>query len=418
MAVGVLFLTNYHLHKLGLDKWQAAINFVGFLWLTGQLGLAHFNKRFQTSPEDVGRVVVIIPVYNEDPGTFSQTLLSLDFQSRSPDRIVVIDDGSSTNDCQRAFEDWVNEKPHRSDLAVMIRQDNAGKREAQARGFTLEPDADIYVTVDSDTVLAPDAIEEGIKPFSEPKVMSVAGLLLGLNARRNFLTRLIELGFCTSFLSGRSAWSRMKSVAVNCGGLAFYRGKVVHNYLEEYLGQKVFGKTVTSGDDRILTNFALLEGWTVFQESSVAYTLHPYNLTHLTKQRIRWWRSFFWGGEWLLRRFPPTRLIWWLVLGQFITFAFYTVVLPYMLIVLPLTSREIPWAFFIYVFVALAYLRNIRFIAIKRTDISLWQQLGIYLLSPLCVLLNTYLCSILQYAGLFTVKKTGWSTREKVEVTS
>jgi hyaluronan synthase len=37
-------------------------------------------------------------------------------------------------------------------------------------------------------------------------------------------------------------------------------------------------------------------------------------------------------------------------------------------------------------------------------------------MSPLSVLLHTYLCSVLQFAGLATVLTTGWSTRETVEV--
>ena len=61
-----------------------------------------------------------------------------------------------------------------------IRQDNAGKREAQARAFQRST-ADILVTVDSDTYLRPDTLAKLIIPFSKPETMSVGGMAYGQN---------------------------------------------------------------------------------------------------------------------------------------------------------------------------------------------------------------------------------------------
>ena len=105
------------------------------------------------------------------------------------------------------------------------RQANSGKRHAQAMTFR-DDDADIYVTLDSDTVLDNHAIEEGLKPFARRGVTWVAGLYLGLNAQRNLVTRIAEL-VCVSWqLQGRSASSRMGNVLVNSGAFALYRGWV------------------------------------------------------------------------------------------------------------------------------------------------------------------------------------------------
>lgn len=246
--------------------------------------------------------------------------------------------------------------------------------------------------------------------------MSVASLLVGKNRADNWLTRIVDVGFVSSFMNGRAAWSSFGSVAVNCGGLAFYRSWVIKKHLREYVEQTLFGRKVNSGDDRMLTAFAALEGRTVFQETSVGYTLLPSNLSHLTRQRGRWWRSFWWGGLWLIRRFQPNRAIWWLVASQYVTFSLYAVLFPLVLFYDPIAHHAFPFAFFVYV-TGLSYLRSARTLAVNRPDQTLASQLlNFLLLPPLVSLLNFWLCTLLQWWGLFTFYETGWRTRQKVEV--
>lgn len=44
-----------------------------------------------------------------------------------------------------------------------------------------EVTTDVYVTLDSDTVLDPRAVEQGVRPFSAPDVTAVAGPLMNQN---------------------------------------------------------------------------------------------------------------------------------------------------------------------------------------------------------------------------------------------
>lgn len=415
LSLSMYLLLMHHWQRLNLpNQWQSPVHFVAFAWMALLLLMSHANGIFKATLREIEKfnVCVVTPVYNEDPETFKQMLYSLENQTRKPDFLYIVDDGSKDLACMEAYKEWVKTANIASRYTY---KENNGKREAQAVAFRDTPEADIYVTIDSDTVLDPRAIEEGIKPFSRYEVKSVAGLLLGLNYKTNLLTKLIDLGFVSSFLNGRAAWSKIHNVAVNCGGLAFYRADVVRKYLDEYLTQTVMGNKASSGDDRIMTNFALLEGWAVFQESSVGYTLLPENIKHLTKQRIRWWRSFFWGGIWLIRRFTPRYVVWWLVSWQFASFLMYTAILPIVIFINPITNQHIPLAFFLYIF-GLSYIRNVRYLSYKRPDMTLITQVSIYLLSPLATLLHMYLCSVLQYVGLVTFYKTGWATRNKVEV--
>jgi len=61
-------------------------------------------------------------------------------------------------------------------------------------------DADIFVTVASDTVLDPHAIEAIMLAFGDRTVFGATGLVRVLNRRRNVLTRLIDLRYANAFL--------------------------------------------------------------------------------------------------------------------------------------------------------------------------------------------------------------------------
>jgi hyaluronan synthase len=365
-------------------------------------------------------MTVVVPLHNEDAGVFGQLLQSIYYQTRLPQRVHIIDNGSSEENmhaCRRVYSllaDPLREKGVEVEYTVTGK---IGKRASQVLAFDADPYAELFVTLDSDTVLDPAALAEGSYPFVDPRVSSVAGLLLTLNQGKNLLTRLTDLTFTTSFLNGRSSWSRLGSVVVNCGGLAFYRGDVVRKYRNRYLNQRVFGKHVQSGDDRMLTSFALLEGRTVIQERAVGYTLLPENLWHLTRQRVRWWRSFFWGGGWLLLAFPMRKPAFWLVLSQFLTFVAYSTIVPYFLITHPMPLHTVIWPVLGYLAI-LSYMRAVRFLLVKRPDQSTASQWLTYALAPLASLFMLYLATALQYVGLATMLKTGWSTRQEVEVTA
>src|SRR5262249_23807507 len=133
-------------------------------------------------------VTIAIPVYNEDQGLLDRCLFAAVNQSRPAQLIWVVDDGSLT-DYSALARHWVGTWPNGTEVR-WSRQSNQGKRQAHARVFESVPEADVFVTVDSDTTLDRRALEEGLKPFQSRKVMSVAGIEMGFNANTNFLTRL------------------------------------------------------------------------------------------------------------------------------------------------------------------------------------------------------------------------------------
>jgi hypothetical protein len=80
-----------------------------------------------------------------------------------------------------------------------------------------------------DTLLDEQAIENGLQPFAKPKVMSVAGMLIGLNRRHSLLTRLVDLaGHTDSTLNTRAchSWRRRRHQHAEAKGAAELVGGV------------------------------------------------------------------------------------------------------------------------------------------------------------------------------------------------
>ena len=165
-----------------LDTWIVWTFDVLFVVVAVQLVLAGFEGRVIGRGE-VYRVAVLVPLYNEDPDVVVRMLSALLNQSSPPTEIHVVDDGS-TQCAYVAQRDWfIRQAAVARIYATWQRTANEGKRHAQIHGFRKIRDADLFVTVDSDSMLDSEALHEIVQPFSDPRVMSVAGVILAINNR-------------------------------------------------------------------------------------------------------------------------------------------------------------------------------------------------------------------------------------------
>ncbi|MEZ0076457.1 glycosyltransferase family 2 protein [Planotetraspora sp. GP83] len=154
------------------------------------LGSTVYPRRFTHLPPAKGRVVAIVPAYNENTEALNSTVAALLNSSRPPDEIHVVDDGSS-NPAVRFAHPFVH----------WHRRDNGGKREAQAfvlRELRWARDngrgrADFILTVDSDSVVDRRAIRHLLRAMSDPRVQAATGLPMLRNRTKNLLTRLLDL---------------------------------------------------------------------------------------------------------------------------------------------------------------------------------------------------------------------------------
>jgi hyaluronan synthase len=398
--------------------------FVLLLWQTVLYTLEQPKKVTPRQAEQLNRlrVAVPVPVYNEDPGYLIKCLTSILTQDRLPQIVYVVDDGSTVDYAD--VEEWFFLKAaHVGVEAYWARTENGGKRHAQGHAVrALEGrGVDIYVTVDSDANLAPDAIEELLKPLADPKVQSVAGIVLAENNRKNLLTRFTDLWFVTGQLVDRSAMSTMGGVLVNSGVLAAYRAEVVEDNLDGYLNETFYGKSVEFSDDSMLTIYALQRGKAVQQPTAYAFTAMPENLSHHLRQYTRWMRGAFIRTWWRFKYLPMNNYAFWGHLIGWVQMMLSTVIFAVLFIYHPaVTHRILPELILIPVLVG--YGQALRYLSFRRSDESLASQLLTYVLSPVAMLWSFFVLRIVRWYAMATCwsaleKPSSWGTRQNgVEV--
>jgi hyaluronan synthase len=426
-AAGVTALAWRHTGALMEPDDRLAIIWAGLsVLMVATLLLAWLDRPKQVAAAqarslDLLRVTVNVPVYNEDPGALRLVARALARQTRPPQRVEFVDDGSD----QFSYEDI------RDDLVLLgleypriefrwvrtERTADSGKRAAQAITFRGDPDADVFATIDSDTVLESRAIEEGLKPFADPRVQSVAAILLVFNAGRNLLTGLTEIWLAVYQLGVRAAWSRLGCVLVNSGGLAFYRAGVVRDALPAYLSETFAGRRVSYSDDAMLTFFALLRGRTVQQPTCFAFTIMPEKTSHHVRQQLRWMRGNVIRTFWWFRYLSPLRTGWWLGLIAWATFTITTGLMLTLFVISPLLSGHLPGTPSLPVIAGLSYLASLRAMLVKRGDQRTLHRLAAFAASPLITIWCMTVLRALRLWSLLTCLNSGWGTRGRVEVT-
>lgn len=223
-------------------------------------------------------VSIILPAYNEAPVIEAaiRSLLRLDYPRYE---ILVIDDGSTdeTADLAAAFEGDFD--------SVQIRvysKSNGGKASALNMGVRAAQ-YPFVVTMDGDSVLAPNTLRDAMHHFTRPDVAAVAGNVKVGN-RVNLLTRLQALEYVEGLNIARRAQATIRAVSIVPGPIGIFRRDVL---------LQVGGyDSDTFAEDADLTLKLLSHGWrVVYEDRAVARTEAPTRLLDLIKQRYRWTRG-------------------------------------------------------------------------------------------------------------------------------
>ncbi len=242
--------------------------------------------RFQDAP----KMTVVIPAYNEGQMVLkSIEAVAAAHYPRDRLEIIVIDDGSKDDTWH-----WISEAAARyPGLVTPLQQDrNRGKREALALGFD-RAKGDILVTIDSDSVIEPDALLALAGPFANPRVGAVAGKVLVYNRRDGLIPRMLHVRYVLSFDFLRSVELVYRNVFCCPGALTGLRASAVRGVLERWRNQHFLGARCTFGEDRAMTNFLLDAGYdTVYQRAAVVHTEVPQRYKKLCKMLLRWDRSY------------------------------------------------------------------------------------------------------------------------------
>jgi hyaluronan synthase len=413
-AILVAFLFARHIVHLWHSpqyRWLLCAYLLGTLFVTVQWILSWLDRPITVTGEQAEelarlKVAVTIPVWNESPEILDRTLWALVNQSRPPCRIDVIDDGSE--------EDYTVLHRHWAGYADRtwirwIRQENQGKKYAQARSFSDPLDADIIVTVDSDSALALDAIERGVRPFADPDIWSVAGMELAFNFGENWLTRTVYARTLFFQVVACGAQSAFGDILVNRGPFALYRSEMLRDVVPAYLDETFLGKRIKLGDDAALTLFARCRGKAVQQSDAFAFSMFPEKMSHHLRQWTRWMRGSTIRNCWRIRYLKIGSYSWWFTL---VSIQLYLTALctPVAIILAWPSSRGVMlWT--VGAMVPWAYLSGLRIFSIRRSDEGGFARFVTWLTYPTSILWMLVALHWVRVYSIFTWYKQGWNTR-------
>ena len=353
-----------------------------------------------------GRVAVIIPCYNEDPALLARVLESCRWQTRRPDAVIVTDDGSTVSyaDVQAEYQD-----------VTWLRTVNRGKKHAQGEAIQEAPWADFFLTIDSDSALERRAIEEGLKPFADWRVQSVAALEMASNWRKNILTRAIaarSLAFQLFAMSSQSVAGG--SVLICPGAASFYRADLIREVLPAYLGETFGGQPCILGDDTMLTFFALMKGRAVQQPTAFCFPAYPETLSHHLRQWVRWMRASTIRQIWRLRYLPFTSYGYWFSIWQLAAFTAGVAATALIVIAWPAAHSLAIGA--LGGLLAWPLVLGFRLFTIKRSDQGLGGLLAGIALMPAAALWYLLVLRQIRFYGIATCARQNWVTRKQIEV--
>ena len=241
--------------------------------------LSHRRSRGRrVAPAAPTDITVVVPVHAEPVDPFRQTLRSL---ARQGSRIVVVGDGC--------------DEPYRSLAAAegaefVSRPARGGKKRALATGLR-EVHTPFVLFVDSDTVLAEGAVA-ALSTYFEPKVGGVGANLYVEG------TGSIAAGSAEFFERSREVVLRAMSSRGNVlyldGACMMYRTELIRSYVlsEEFQELRVLGRPTRLGDDWLLTDHVLEQGYRTVKAYDVgAVTRAPQSLVDFAQHNLRWSRS-------------------------------------------------------------------------------------------------------------------------------
>jgi len=269
-----------------VNSFIVLVFFVGDLLMSGRLvsvgALAMYDRFRRRGTDHPGvsdyqpRVAVLIPAYNEEK-VIERTVMAVLNSDYPSLRVIVIDDGSKDRTGEVARETF--RKEIAQGRLTILTQANGGKASALNHGLEYVTE-EIFVGIDADTIIAPNAIRRMVPHFTDPKIGALAGNAKVGN-KINLWTRWQALEYITSQNFERRALNTFSAVSVVPGAIGAWRTQAV----KQCGGYHVD----TVAEDADLTMALLQAGYKVeYEDRALAFTEAPSSANGLMRQRFRW----------------------------------------------------------------------------------------------------------------------------------
>ncbi len=367
-------------------------------------------------------VTCLVAVHNEER-VISECIASLSGQTYRNIEIIVVDD-ASTDRTLEVVRSLAVDIP----LRIISLERNVGKKGALADGM-LAASGSIYAFTDSDSIWAPDALENAMKAFdADPDIGALSGHCRALNANENTITRFQDSWYEGQFSVRKAFESAFEAVTCVSGPFAAFRKEAIYNFIPAWQSDRFLGQEFRFATDRTLTGFVLGapyvgdrlrekhvgspflkviypdRRWKVVYAKSVrSYTVVPDTFRRLLKQQVRWKKSFvrniFFTGRFYWRHALPTAIVYYLhvafvLLGPIVAFR-HLVYAP---------SHGNPTS-------AVLYLVGIILIG-SMFGLAHWREepnSHRWMYRPLMSIISTTVLSWLLFYALITIKQSKWS---------
>lgn len=230
-----------------------------------------------TAVPDVGKVTAVLAGHNEADG-IRRCVRSLCEQSRVPDEIIVVSDGSTDAMSQELWQlqrDGIVDQVHCTDL-------RGGKSAALNLGER-HASGDIVIIADCDSSYERHALKEILAPLEDPTVGAVSGNILVRNASHSVVTKFQGIEYLINISLGKQASALTDQVTCVSGAFGAFRREALDS---------VNGVDVGGGEDLDLTLKLRKASWEIrFAPKAICYTDVPDSLSALVRQRFRWERD-------------------------------------------------------------------------------------------------------------------------------
>lgn len=271
---------------------QSALSLLALFWFTvifelprytiafASAALSRLKSAWWATPQrrhDVGRVTVVIAGHSE-AGSIERCVRSMQEQSRPPDEIIVVSDGSTDN-----MPEVLADLQRRGLIAQAHCTDLRGGKSAAINLAKRWATGDILINIDCDCSFDRHALKHSLTPFADPQVGAVSGNILVRNDRVSLISAFQAIEYLISISLGKQASMLIDQVACVSGAFGAFRMSAL---------QDVNGVDVGGGEDLDLTLKLRKAGWKIcFVDAAICYTDVPDTLRALTNQRLRWERD-------------------------------------------------------------------------------------------------------------------------------
>ncbi len=262
------------------------------------------------------RISILVPCHNEEK-SIRKCIESFFNQTRKPDEIIVVNDGSTDN--SKKILDEFNGKIN----VISLKRCTGNKSRAQELGLKMVT-GDIFISTDADTILDEHFVEKIEEAFKDKNVAAACGYVKSL--KFNWLTACREIDYVIGQAVHKLAQSYMNFLVVIPGCAAAFRTKIFREHI-------TFDHDTVAEDLDFTYKLNRLGLNINFAKKAVVYTQDPADLGSYINQMRRWYRG---NCQNLVKHYkilnrPISAL-------ELLLIYFEAILLPLVLIILPLLS--------------------------------------------------------------------------------